>query len=630
MNEKIEVKPQVISPLKKICMTIGELPTSYLETMTYYEMLVWFTNYLRDTVIPVVNNNGEAVSELQKYYIELQDYVNNYFDNLDVQEEINNKIDDMIESGELAEVLAQIVGLITANTFNLQRIGRKITIGTNPNSSDYNSSGIPACMQGGCRIDGNTIAYCLWDSINNNLNKNKVVVLNSTTGEIIRQQEFTFGWCNSVAYSDSKLYIAVRGTTTNGVSTNNGIIKVLDLETLSVLDTITLGINCNAISIYNDTLYVLEENTNKIYLYDLEGNYLLQSITISYDISGNYNQDILVTRDYIYLLSTRPSNTLRVFYSNGTHLKSYQVPKYGGLYKVGELQWIDQIDNDYLMLGTNIINYEENLNQFFKFSLTKNIATNTFQENFAQTLNVDSTKNYFNPDGTSGNEFTSINELDNVSIENIVAICNNKEYDYTLLTNHKVIRIQNAVFTEGLYVQYGSYYLINCSLKPIKNTTINACLYTRFSNVYLMTCSFDSESTKDYCIDSTNATLFKIASPTFSNYNTSVFSSSIPTDIIHINSLDNVPYIPRTYNREYNLNCGGFINQYKQGTYAYTTTLTTAQITELFNNATKIEICYIGLNKSCNQYVTFEKASTGGYTISDTSIAGSAFNFRCS
>ena len=68
MNEKIEIKPQVISPLKKICMTIGELPTSYLETMTYYEMLVWFTNYLRDTVIPVVNNNSEAVTELQKLY----------------------------------------------------------------------------------------------------------------------------------------------------------------------------------------------------------------------------------------------------------------------------------------------------------------------------------------------------------------------------------------------------------------------------------------------------------------------------------------------------------------------------------------------------------------------------------
>ena len=101
MNDKIEIKPQVISPLKKICMTIGELPTSYLETMTYYEMIVWFTNYLRDTIIPVVNNNGEAVTELQNLFGELQTCVNNYFDNLDVQEEINNKLDAMVKDGTL-------------------------------------------------------------------------------------------------------------------------------------------------------------------------------------------------------------------------------------------------------------------------------------------------------------------------------------------------------------------------------------------------------------------------------------------------------------------------------------------------------------------------------------------------
>lgn len=106
MNDKIEIKPQVISPLKKICMTIGELPTSYLETMSYYEMLVWFTNYLRDTIIPVVNNNGEAVTELQELFVKLQNYVNDYFDNLDVQEEIDNKLDKMAEDGSLQEIIA--------------------------------------------------------------------------------------------------------------------------------------------------------------------------------------------------------------------------------------------------------------------------------------------------------------------------------------------------------------------------------------------------------------------------------------------------------------------------------------------------------------------------------------------
>ena len=142
MNDKIEIKPQVISPLKKICMTIGELPTSYLETMTYYEMLVWFTNYLRDTIIPVVNNNGEAVTELQNLFVELQTYVNNYFDNLDVQEEINNKLDVMAQDGTLEkiinqEIFGQMNTQISTNTNNISTLETKVSSLENDSLSSY-------------------------------------------------------------------------------------------------------------------------------------------------------------------------------------------------------------------------------------------------------------------------------------------------------------------------------------------------------------------------------------------------------------------------------------------------------------------------------------------------------------
>ena len=106
MNDNIKVPTMQVPPLKKICMTIGQLPSSYIETMSYYEMLVWFVNYLRDDIIPVVNANGEATKELQELFVELQNYVNNYFDNLDVQDEINNKLDEMVEEGTLQEIIA--------------------------------------------------------------------------------------------------------------------------------------------------------------------------------------------------------------------------------------------------------------------------------------------------------------------------------------------------------------------------------------------------------------------------------------------------------------------------------------------------------------------------------------------
>ena len=629
MNEKIEIKPQVISPLKKICMTIGELPTSYLETMTYYEMLVWFTNYLRDTVIPVVNNNSEAVTELQKLYQDLQDYVNNYFDNLDVQEEINNKLDAMADSGELAEIITAHLSIPEGNTFSLQRLGRKITFGTNPDSSTHSNTGVANSMQGGCKIDSNTVAYMLWDSLNTDLNKNTLVIMNINTGEIINSQNFTFGWCNSLAYNDGKIYVAVRGTTSSGVSTNNGDIKVINATSLELEDTISLSINVNAIAINDETLYVLEENSDTIYLYDLEGESLNQTIHISYDISGTYNQDLIVNDNYIMLLSTQPSNYLRVFSINGTPLKTYNVPKYGGWYLIGELQWLDFDSNGDMILGSSIQKFEETINQFFKFNLAKNIADIKHLTNVALSLNVDSSKDYYNPNGNSGNEFTTINEVGCLNIDNIACNGNSKNYKYTELSNNHVFRLNNATFTEGLNLQYGKYYLDSCTINPLI-TSINACLYTRYNTLYLLSCTINANSEKAYCIYSQNGTEFKISSPTFTGYTSSVFSSNIPTDVVNTNILNNIPYIPRAYNMEHNLMVSSLITAWKEGSYNYNTTLTATQISELLTNAQYIVVDYLGLNKSGMLQAKFTKSSNDEYTISDSNIAGSAVNVRVS
>lgn len=93
-----------LPPFKRLCVTIGNLPTSFMESMTYYEALCWLVNYLKNEVIPTVNTTSEAVTELQEY-------VNNYFNNLDVQEEINNKLDDMAEDGTLADIIADYIEL---------------------------------------------------------------------------------------------------------------------------------------------------------------------------------------------------------------------------------------------------------------------------------------------------------------------------------------------------------------------------------------------------------------------------------------------------------------------------------------------------------------------------------------
>ena len=87
-----------LPPIIHTCMTIGAIPTSYKMSLTYEEQLMWFCKFLEDEVIPVVNNNSAVVEEL-KHYLE----------DLNVQQEINNKLDEMAESGELAEIINQEV-----------------------------------------------------------------------------------------------------------------------------------------------------------------------------------------------------------------------------------------------------------------------------------------------------------------------------------------------------------------------------------------------------------------------------------------------------------------------------------------------------------------------------------------
>ena len=39
---------------KKLIMTIGNLPSSYVESLSYYECMLWLCNYLENTVVPAV------------------------------------------------------------------------------------------------------------------------------------------------------------------------------------------------------------------------------------------------------------------------------------------------------------------------------------------------------------------------------------------------------------------------------------------------------------------------------------------------------------------------------------------------------------------------------------------------
>lgn len=87
------------------------------DALTDYELLCKVVVYL-NKVIANENSLTESQANLIIQFNTLKDYVDNYFDNLDVQEEINNKLDEMAEAGTLQEIITTYIQSNVAWTFD--------------------------------------------------------------------------------------------------------------------------------------------------------------------------------------------------------------------------------------------------------------------------------------------------------------------------------------------------------------------------------------------------------------------------------------------------------------------------------------------------------------------------------
>lgn len=104
--EKIK---NIKSPFMCYCAKV--IPLAFDESMSYYECLCNFYNYLKNEIMPAININADATNELQDLYVELKEYVDNYFDNLNISQEVNAKLDEMVENGDLQQIIAEYLQL---------------------------------------------------------------------------------------------------------------------------------------------------------------------------------------------------------------------------------------------------------------------------------------------------------------------------------------------------------------------------------------------------------------------------------------------------------------------------------------------------------------------------------------
>lgn len=116
-----ENKP--IPPFRRFVIQNFPFIEEDFDALTNYGLLSKIVEYL-NKVIDSQNEVSEEVETLASEFTDLKNYIDNYFDDLDVQDEINNKLDQMVQDGTLKSIInndifAEINNKVLQNTVDI-------------------------------------------------------------------------------------------------------------------------------------------------------------------------------------------------------------------------------------------------------------------------------------------------------------------------------------------------------------------------------------------------------------------------------------------------------------------------------------------------------------------------------
>ena len=126
MNNDINEKIVHAAPVPPFVRFVASaVPMVFDNSLSYYECLCALWKWMQDNLVGVINHNATVTEyyidldlETRALFNQLKTYVDTYFDNLDVQDEINNKLDEMAEAGTLQEIITAYIQSNVAWTFD--------------------------------------------------------------------------------------------------------------------------------------------------------------------------------------------------------------------------------------------------------------------------------------------------------------------------------------------------------------------------------------------------------------------------------------------------------------------------------------------------------------------------------
>ena len=456
--------------ITKFIYSIGVLPASYKMSMSYEEQVVWLCNYLETTIIPAVNQNGEAVEELQSLYELLRTYVNDYFDNLDVQEEINNKIDSLVSDGTITNLIKNYVDPIQEtfeNEVDTKINNQDILISQINDKVNTAVSGSPLKATSTSEMTDTTRIYV-------NTTDGKWYYYDGDSWEIGGTYQSTELGNNSVKYIKLNNNVAGNQFTYDGTSTYPTIIFEID--------NLYEGTDENPVSIKLKYKYKhLNNSPANIAFSGCVVNKTAHTITSTY----RTNSGQVSTRCYNFEEIEQTINFTHSINAFGICLNTNQSADYEFIVKDIELF----INNE--KVGFNYVS---------DYATNANVTVNTKQ------LNYLSTKEYV--DEELNKSIKLFNKLDNKLFSNKFIYNNTGSYPtlYFLLPkfflNNEPIKIEfdNEIIEDlrnvNLLIRYGSYNVFASTAATSYDYNSSIILYNNFNEK--ITIQFTPSQTYNY------------------------------------------------------------------------------------------------------------------------------------
>ena len=187
---------------------------SDFDEITNYGMLMKMMKALND----VISNQNEVENDMTNLFnafTELQTYVNDFFDDLNIQQQIDEKLDEMVEDGTLDIIVQRNLALYDEYNFH-----------TLFATEYFRQSNVMSGMQGGCVLPDGTIIQCT----GNRSGETGKILHYSANGTLLNSVDVDYGHCNGVTYCDKTNSVFI--TSTQNETLGLYMIYEIDIATL--------------------------------------------------------------------------------------------------------------------------------------------------------------------------------------------------------------------------------------------------------------------------------------------------------------------------------------------------------------------------------------------------------------